>query len=388
MQNPQPTSTSLVNPASRFELAPPRRFVLPALLLLLSEQPGHGYSLEKGLREFHFGQVDRPMVYRALAHLEADGLVESWSEARGVAQARHVYRITPLGERILGMWMSVIKAERDSLGDVLRRYQATGTTDAMLAEVEGGWAAALASNWSPVSPTSPIPRHLNPVNGDWRFVTMDTSMQAPDREEDGSAMIPSDTGDPAHDLEADGPVRPGDTLERAGTLRRFALVPDRSVVLIEVRSTVGPISFGAIGLAGSVKAEVVQGTICTATPPAANLQMAVDGLRSGNSVYDAELLRRIDARRFPEVTLELLDCVATGPAGRFRLNGQLTFHGVTRRVEGTVDVAVAQDGRLVISGEQVLDIRDFSVPSPTMLMFRIYPDVRVRLHVEAELEET
>jgi hypothetical protein len=42
------------------------------------------------------------------------------------------------------------------------------------------------------------------------------------------------------------------------------------------------------------------------------------------------------------------------------------------------------DERIVISGEQVFDIRDFAVPSPTMMMLRIFPDVRVRLQAEAE----
>jgi hypothetical protein len=65
----------------------------------------------------------------------------------------------------------------------------------------------------------------------------------------------------------------------------------------------------------------------------------------------------------------------------------LTFHGVTRPAEGTVTVEALSDRRLVISGEQVFDIRDFAVPSPTVLMLRIYPDVRVRLQAEAELEE-
>ena len=49
--------------------------------------------------------------------------------------------MTPLGERVLREWMSVIKEERDCLGRVLRRYQATGTVDAVLAEVEGGGQA-------------------------------------------------------------------------------------------------------------------------------------------------------------------------------------------------------------------------------------------------------
>src|SRR5580658_9938162 len=56
--------------ASRFGLAPPRRFMLPAILLLLSERPSYGYALVPRLRDFRFGHVDRPAVYRALARLE------------------------------------------------------------------------------------------------------------------------------------------------------------------------------------------------------------------------------------------------------------------------------------------------------------------------------
>jgi hypothetical protein len=40
---------------------------------------------------------------------------------------------------------------------------------------------------------------------------------------------------------------------------------------------------------------------------------------------------------------------------------------------------------LAATGDQVLDIRDFGVSSPTVLMFRIYPQVTVKLQVEAEL---
>ena len=110
-------------------------------------------------------------------------------------------------------------------------------------------------------------------------------------------------------------------------------------------------------------------------------------LKSGNRVYDAELLRRIDARRFPTAAVELRECAPSGPGPRYRLAGELTFHGVTRPAEGTVCVETLSEGRLVITGEQVFDIRDFAVPSPTMLMLRIYPDIRVRLHAEAVLDD-
>src|SRR5271170_2642290 len=123
--------------ASRFELAPPRRFILPAILLLLSEQPGYGYGLVPRLKEFHFGHVDRPAVYRALAQLEQDGLVEVASQNATAGASRRVYAVTSLGERVLRVWMGVVKEEHDYLGQVMRRYQATGTGDAVLASVEG-----------------------------------------------------------------------------------------------------------------------------------------------------------------------------------------------------------------------------------------------------------
>jgi hypothetical protein len=68
------------------------------------------------------------------------------------------------------------------------------------------------------------------------------------------------------------------------------------------------------------------------------------------------------------------------------LEGELTFHGVTRSAQGTVQACLGPGHQLLITGEQVFDIRDFAIASPTVLMLRIYPDVRVRLHVEAELD--
>jgi polyisoprenoid-binding protein YceI len=130
----------------------------------------------------------------------------------------------------------------------------------------------------------------------------------------------------------------------------------------------------------------VDGAISFAEPPAARLEVAVDGLRSGNTLYDAELLRRIDARRFPTAMIDLRDSAPIGTDDRFRLLGELTFHGVTRPIEGTVTAACSPQGEIVVTGEQAFDIRDYAVESPTVLMLRIYPDVKVHLHVEAVLE--
>lgn len=354
----------LANRTARFELAPPRHFVLPAILLLLSEEPGYGYRLVKDLEDLHFGRVDRPSVYRALGQLESDALVESWIEAPTAGQTRRVYGLTPLGSRVLRAWMGVIKDERDGLDRVLRRYQATRTVDAVLAEIDGGWAS-LRSTWSPVAASSPVHRPRGPV-----------VVPPQERTDDGvGAASP-----------ASAPPPPSRTATAVAGARHYRLEPARSVALIEVRSSVGPISFGAIGLGGWIEAEVAGGTLRAGSQPAAHVEIAVDGLRSGNSLYDAELMRRIDARQFPTATLDLGETTPVGRGNRYRLTGEMCFHGVTRDVGGAVCVDVVDDHRLVVTGEQVFDIRDFDVRSPTVLMLRIYPDVRVRLHVEAELE--
>jgi DNA-binding PadR family transcriptional regulator len=352
------TASAAAEGASRFGLAPPRRFILPAILLLLTEQPGYGYGLIPRLREFHFGHVDGPAVYRALSRLEEDGLVVASSQNGKAAQSRRDYAVTPLGERVLRVWMGVIKEEHDYLGQALRRYQATGTSDAVLAEVEGGWSSALGVGWSPVSSTSSAHR---------RLMAVDTCRDGPQ-------------GDRVEGADVSG----GGEVQEA---RSFSLVPDRSAVLIDVRSTVGPISFGTIGLSGTINAGVVDGVVSTDVAPTGCLTIDVTAFNSGNKLYDAELLRRIDARRFPTASVELRKCAPSGVGSRYRLAGELTFHGVTRPAEGTVQVEAISDRRLIITGEQVFDIRDFAVPSPTVLMLRIYPDVRVHLHAEAELEE-
>ena len=341
---------------ARFELAPPRRFLLPAILLLLSERPGYGYGLVPRLRDLRFGRVDRPAVYRALAQLEQDGLVAVSSDHSHSGQARRVYSPTALGERALRGWMGVVREEHADLGEVIRRYQATGTVDALLSEVEGAWVPELDVAWSSVSTTSMWRRRLMPIESD----------------ADGPAHLHASPAAAEADEDA-GPV-----------MERLILDPARSAVLIDARSTVGPISFGAVGVTGTIYAAMADGAVRTDVAPAGSITVDVTGLTSGNKLYDAELQRRIDSRRFPTATVELQSCAQGGAGSRYHLSGELTFHGISRPAEGTVSIEAVADGRILITGEQDFDIRDFAVPSPTMLMLRIFPDVRVRLHVEAE----
>jgi polyisoprenoid-binding protein YceI len=168
-------------------------------------------------------------------------------------------------------------------------------------------------------------------------------------------------------------------------VQRFVVQPERSVVTIEARSSVGPIQWEASGAEGWVDAEISGDVIDTSVPPKARLELPVRKLQSGNTLYDAELMRRIDARRFPTTVVVLTQ--AANVENRYQLAGDVTFHGVTRPVRGSVSASVEPSGELRVTGEQTFDIRDFRIPSPTILMLKIFPDVRVRLRLEAVRED-
>lgn len=121
--NPQPHAAP-AGPDRRckFVLAPPRHFLYPAILLLLAEEPRHGYRLVDSILRFGFGPVDRPSVYRALSELEGDGLLDSWSATQTAGCTRHVYGLTDPGRETLAEWAEVLDQQRRNLEAMVRRF--------------------------------------------------------------------------------------------------------------------------------------------------------------------------------------------------------------------------------------------------------------------------
>ena len=165
---------------------------------------------------------------------------------------------------------------------------------------------------------------------------------------------------------------------------RFRIVPEQSMLAIYARSNLGPIRWEGTHLSGTFDAELTDSSLDPGVAPEGHLELRLERLTSGNVVYDAELLHRMDARRFPVATAEIKLLDQVGHQNRFQVHGDLTLHGVTRTITGTVAVDVRDDAVVQVYGEKVVDIRDFGIPAPTVLRLRIYPDVRVRMRLLAE----
>lgn len=160
----------------------------------------------------------------------------------------------------------------------------------------------------------------------------------------------------------------------------YTIVPGASEVRVRATSTVHAISGSVVEVQGSVDAEVDG-----ASPRlvAGHIEVPIAALRSGNSLYDAELQRRVDARRYPNIVGQVRGVTPIGENGLMRVEGDVTFHGVTRPVEGRVLVQ-ADGGRLSLEGEHVFDVRDFGVKPPRILVLRVDPEVTVRIRLVAE----
>ena len=107
----------------QFTRTAPRHFLYPSLLLLLAEEPRHGYRLVDALLRLGFGPFDRPSVYRALIELEGDGLLDSWVASPTAGSMRHVYALTEKGFTALEKWMGVVEEEIALLSAVSKRYE-------------------------------------------------------------------------------------------------------------------------------------------------------------------------------------------------------------------------------------------------------------------------
>jgi PadR family transcriptional regulator PadR len=100
----------------------PRNFLQPCLLLLLREQPDHGYELAARLRPMHDGDGDAGGVYRALRSLERQGLVRSEWQTSDVGPARRTYYVTPDGVSCLDSLAGSLGQTHEALHIFLDRY--------------------------------------------------------------------------------------------------------------------------------------------------------------------------------------------------------------------------------------------------------------------------
>lgn len=100
------------------------RFLVPALLLVLSEEPSHGYELTEKYSEFGFTDAgsDPGAVYRTLKLLGSDGFIKAKWKTDEPGPAKKIYSITADGLKLLSSWTKEIKERKKTFELFLKRY--------------------------------------------------------------------------------------------------------------------------------------------------------------------------------------------------------------------------------------------------------------------------
>lgn len=98
----------------------PRKFLRPALMLLLAEEPSHGYDLLEKVNELGLDRADAGGLYRTLRAMEQEELVESWWEPSEAGPPRRSYSLTEDGRD----WLHVEAGELREVVHLLEEYLA------------------------------------------------------------------------------------------------------------------------------------------------------------------------------------------------------------------------------------------------------------------------
>ncbi len=99
------------------------RFLEPTLLLLLHYGPAHGYTLVEQLSQYSLADIDPSVVYRELRDMEERGwIASSWEAEQTQGPPRRVYRLTALGDEVLGLWTQDLQDTRGMIDHLLGAY--------------------------------------------------------------------------------------------------------------------------------------------------------------------------------------------------------------------------------------------------------------------------
>jgi DNA-binding PadR family transcriptional regulator len=99
------------------------RLIQPAILVVLTEGPLHGYRLAERISRMPSFQGHTPDVsgiYRFLKSMERKGFVESHWDLSASGPAKRSYRITPAGRHCLEKWIETLETYRKGIAGLLR----------------------------------------------------------------------------------------------------------------------------------------------------------------------------------------------------------------------------------------------------------------------------
>jgi len=171
-------------------------------------------------------------------------------------------------------------------------------------------------------------------------------------------------------------------------MAKFKAVPHQSELSLEGESSLHPIHTATSKLEGHLDVEIGEdGQPDLNNSLTGRLEVAVENLKAGNDLYDLAMQKVLNTRRYPKIVAQLLEVTPLNQDNRYRAEGEVSFHGQSKRFEGELTISQSDDRSLEVNGEQSFDVRDFSIKPPSLLGLKVHPKVKVTLKAVARRED-
>jgi len=167
-------------------------------------------------------------------------------------------------------------------------------------------------------------------------------------------------------------------------LARYRIDPRRSKLWAEARSSLHSIHVETDGFEGYVEVVAAEGRLQLALPT--RVELDANLVKSGNGLVDRELENRLEVRKYRRVVGEVREVKPLDGGTRFHLRGDLTLHGVTRSLEADVTLKAIDDKTVQLEGGREIDMREFGLEPPKLFIFRVYPEIRIKVQLVAVLQ--
>ncbi len=167
----------------------------------------------------------------------------------------------------------------------------------------------------------------------------------------------------------------------------WRIVPERSRVVIDARSSLHPIHASTEGLEGFVELTFgAGGGLDLSAKAAGKVSLNAERLSSGNRLEDREMMKRIDVRRYPTIEGSLQSVAPGGEDGTYVVRGEVVFHGVSRVKQDQMAIRALDERTVSLKGTSRFDIREWGMEPPRVLMLRVEPEVDVTVDIVAVKE--
>ena len=101
----------------------------------------------------------------------------------------------------------------------------------------------------------------------------------------------------------------------------------------------------------------------------------VSDFKSGNSSLDSNSYRVLEALKFPNIIFKSIS--VNSKNGLSNIEGLIEFHGIEKDIDVNVELTKI-DNTTQINGEFILNLSDFSIDRPSLLLRKIDDEIKIK----------